>query len=264
MYMSGPVPAEPAIEMEEEAQYQQQLILFSECSTEKGIELLKIGEVIAGLPDRQRFLDIGAGGGHLTIPVAQQFEQTTIIEPNQKQAEIFCRRYPAFCVHTASWTDVDLGDERFDLILCSHVLYYIPEGAWLAMIEKMYRHLSPGGCIVIVLQSPLGEVAQFFSSLTSYDVPILELTRDAIKRYGEDAVILQYFQNEIYCDSRDDIVNIGLFLLLDRKFRSRVDEIAAYFDRHHQTGTGYRIMQDDILLIIKKIPNVPASNQPDH
>jgi hypothetical protein len=132
------------------------------------------------------------------------------------------------------------------------------------MIEKMYRHLSPGGCIVIVLQSPLGEVAQFFSSLTSYDVPILELTRDAIKRYGEDAVILQYFQNEIYCDSRDDIVNIGLFLLLDRKFRSRVDEIAAYFDRHHQTGTGYRIMQDDILLIIKKIPNVPASNQPDH
>ncbi len=258
--MSGPVPAEPVIEMEEEAQYQQQLRLFSECSTEKGIELVNIGEVIAGLPNRRRFLDIGAGGGHLTIPVAQQFEQTTIVEPNQRQAGLFCRRHPAFCVHSASWTDVDLEDECYDLILCSHVLYYIPEGTWLPMIEKMYRHLSDGGCIIIVVQSPLGEVARFFSSLTTYDVPILDLTRDVIGRYGDDAVMLQYFQNEIFCDSRDDIVSIGLFLLLDRKFRTRADEIATYFDAHHRDGNGYRIMQDEILLIIKKIPDVPVSN----
>lgn len=258
--MSGPEPAEPVIEMEEEAQYQQQLRLFSECSTEKGIELVNIGEVIAGLPNRRRFLDIGAGGGHLTLPVAQQFEQTTIVEPNQKQADLFCRRHPAFCVHSASWTDVDLDDERFDLILCSHVLYYIPEGTWLPMIEKMYRHLSDGGCIIIVVQSPLGEVARFFSSLTTYDVPILDLTRDVIERYGDDAVMLQYFQNEIFCDSRDDIISIGLFLLLDRKFRTRADEIATYFDAHHRDGNGYRIMQDEILLIIKKIPDVPVSN----
>ena len=262
--MPGPVAVETAIEMEEEAQYQQQLRLFSECSTEKGIELVKIGEVIAGLPDRRRFLDIGAGGGHLTIPVSQQFEHTTIIEPNQKQADLFCRRYPEFSVHTASCTEVDLNDEHFDLILCSHVLYYIPEGAWLATIEKMYQHLSNGGCIIIVVQSPLGEVARFFSSLTTYDVPILELTRDVIDRYGEDAVMLQYFQNEIYCDLREYVVDIGLFLLLDRKFRNHTDEIAAYFDAHHRCESGYHIMQDEILLIIKKIPDVPISSLPDH
>ncbi len=232
--------------------------LFSDCSTEKGIELIKIGEVIAGLPDRQRFLDIGAGGGHLTIPVAQQFEQTTIVEPNQKQANRFCRRYRSFCVHAASWMDVDLKDEHFDLILCSHVLYYIPEWKWLATIEKMYRHPSDGGGIIIVVQSPLGEVAKFFSFLTTYDVPIIELTRDVIEHYGEDAVKLQYFQNEIICDSRDDIVCIGLFLLLDRKFRNRANEIGAYFDTHHRDGNGYRIMQDEILIIIKKIPDVTA------
>jgi len=262
--MSGPVPAEPAIEMEEEAQYQQQLKLFSDCSTEKGIELVKIGEVIAGLRDRRWFLDIGAGGGHLTIPISQQFEQTTIVEPNQKQADLFCRRHPAFSVYTASWTEVDLNDEHFDLILCSHVLYYIPEGAWLATIEKMYQHLSDGGCIIIVVQSPLGEVARFFSSLTTYDVPILELTRDVIDRYGDDAVMLQYFQNEIFCDSREDIVNIGLFLLLDRKFRNCMDEIAAYFDAHHRCESGFHILQDEVLLIIRKIPNGKASNPPDY
>ena len=127
--MTGPMPPLPPLEIEEDAGYQRQLQLFTQCSTEKGIELLKIGEVIARLPDRQRFLDIGAGGGHLTIPVAQQFEKTTIIEPNIKQAERFCRQYPAFCVHNGSWTESNLNDECFDLILCSHVLYYIPEGA---------------------------------------------------------------------------------------------------------------------------------------
>jgi SAM-dependent methyltransferase len=253
--MPEPAAADITIEMEEESQYQQQLKLFSECSTEKGIELLEIGEVIAGLPNRQRFLDIGAGGGHLTIPIAQQFEKTTIVEPNERQAHIFLRRYSSFIVHNSNWTDVDLDDERFDLILCSHVLYYIPEGTWLVTIEKMYRHLSEGGCIIIVMQSPLGEVARFFSSLATYDVPIIELTKEVIDRYGDDAVMLHYFQNEIVCDSRDDMVDIGLFLLLDRKFRSRAAEIAAYFDSHHHEENGYRVMQDEILLVIKKIAN---------
>lgn len=260
--MTGPIPASTPLEMEEDAGYQRQLQLFTQCSTEKGIELLKIGEVIARLPDRQRFLDIGAGGGHLTIPVAQQFEKTTIVEPNTKQAERFCRQYPAFCVHNGSWTEVTLNDECFDLILCSHVLYYIQEGAWMSTIKKMYRHLSPDGCIVIVVQAPLGEVAQFFSSFTAYDVPIIELTRDLIEQYGEDAVGLQYFQNEIFTESRDEMVSIGLFLLLDRKFHARADEIAAYFDAHHRYGSGYRIRQDEILLVIRKIPNITETEQP--
>jgi SAM-dependent methyltransferase len=251
--MPEPAITDITVEMVEEAEYQRQLKLFSECSTEKGIELLEIGKVIAALPNRRKFLDVGAGGGHLTIPVAQQFEKTTIVEPNQLQAQLFLRRSPAFCILNAGWTDVNIGDECFDLILCSHVLYYIPEGTWVAIIEKMYRHLSKGGCIIIVLQSPLGEVARFFSSLTTYDVPIIELTRDIIERYGDDAVELRYFQNEIVCDSRDDMVEIGLFLLLDRKFRSRSGEIAAYFDRHHHDKNGYQIRQDEILLVIKKI-----------
>jgi len=257
--MPEPIPVSTPSEMDDDAGYQRQLQLFTQCSTEKGIELLKIGEVIARLPDRHQFLDIGAGGGHLTIPVAQQFEKTTIVEPNTKQAERFCRQYPAFCVHNGSWTEVNLNDECFDLILCSHVLYYIQEGAWMSTIKKMYRHLSPNGCIVIVVQAPLGEVAQFFSSFTTYDVPIIELTRDLIEQYGEDAVGLQYFQNEIFTESRDEMVSIGLFLLLDRKFHACADEIAAYFDAHHCYGSGYRIRQDEILLVIRKISNISAT-----
>jgi len=51
-----------SVEMEEDAEFQRQLALFVRCSTEKGIELVKVGEIIAGLPQRRYFLDIGAGG----------------------------------------------------------------------------------------------------------------------------------------------------------------------------------------------------------
>lgn len=239
--------------MDDDALYQHQLALFSKCSTEKGIELIRIGMVIASLEERERFLDIGAGGGHLTVPLSQQFEKTSVIEPNPVQAAYLCRRCPDFTVYNESWLEAETGDERYDLVLCSHVLYYIPDDAWMETIAKMYRCLKPGGCLIIVLQSPLGEVANFFNGFTQYDVPIIELSREVIGRYGDDAVTLQYFQNEIYTESLEDMVQIGLFLLLDRKFHARAGEVAAYFEKHHKFGGGYRIRQDEILLAVRKL-----------
>ena len=242
-----------SVEMEEDAEYQRQLDLFSRCSTEKGIELVKIGEAIAGIPQRRYFLDIGAGCGNLTIPVSQSFSETTIVEPNKKQAAFFNRRCPNFTVYNDFWEKVNLGSKRFDLILCSHVLYYIEEGHWLTTIDKMYQHLEDSGRIVIVLQSPIGQVADFFNQFTRYDVNIIELWRDLIQQYGEDAVDVRYFMNEIYTDTLDDMVTIGLFLLLDKRFKQQEQEIKRYFERHHKVTDGYRIMQDEITLVIKRV-----------
>ena len=141
-----------SLEMEDDEEYKKQLALFTSCSTEKGIELVKVGEVISSLRHRRRFLDVGAGGGDLTIPISQSFTETTVVEPNAQQAAFFRRRCPDFTIYNHSWEDVDPGSGLFDFILCSHVLYYIAEGRWLNMINKMHLHLEDGGCIAIVLQ----------------------------------------------------------------------------------------------------------------
>ena len=239
-------------EIEENAEYQRQLALFVRCSTEKGIELVKVGEIIAGLPRRRCFLDIGAGGGDLTIPISQSFAETTIVEPNEKQASFLKRRCPHFKIYNDFWEKVDLGSKRYDLILCSHVLYYIEEGHWLTTTEKMYAHLEAGGHIAIVLQSPIGEVADFFNQFTRYDVKILELWRDLIQRYGDDAIEVRYFMNEIWTESLEDMVAIGLFLLIDPRFNEYKEKIGQYFESHNKKAEGYRLTQDVILLVIKK------------
>nr|WP_304364187.1 class I SAM-dependent methyltransferase [Methanocalculus taiwanensis] len=213
-----------------------------------------IGDVIAGLPDRRRFLDVGAGGGDLTVPISQLFGETVVVEPNPLQARAFRRRHPEFTVVEAGWESVDqekdLGGNVFDLILCSHVLYYIPTGDWDTLVYRMYKLLSPGGCLAIVLQSPLGEVADFFNRFTRYDVAILELAGDLISQYGDDKIGLQYFQNQIITDSLEEMTEIGLFLLIDPKFREQSRQIARYFQEHHQIGESYRLKQDEILLTV--------------
>jgi hypothetical protein len=136
--------------------------------------------------------------------------------------------------------------------LCCHVLYYIPEGKWLETINKMYDHLDDGRCIAIVLQSPMGEVAGFFNQFTRYDVNILELWGDLIRNYGDEGVEVRYFLNESWTDSLEEMVSIGLFLLIDCRFREQGENIRRYIDAHHNVANGYRMMQDEILLLVKK------------
>ncbi len=95
-------------------------------------------------------------------------------------------------------------------------------------------------------------MANFFNWFTHYDVNILKLWQDLIRRYGDDAIEVRYFLNEIRTESLDDMVTIGLFLLIDRRFREYKDKIQQYFESHHKRADGYRMIQDEILLVIKK------------
>lgn len=246
-------PSRPSsIEMEEEKEYQRQLALFVRSSTEKGIELVKLGEILSDVRGRDCFLDIGAGGGDLTIPVSQSFKQTTVVEPNEQQARFLKRRCPDFTVLNDHWERVDLEGRMFDFILCSHVLYYIKRGMWQKTIAKMHDCLAPGGSIAVVLQSPIGQVADFFNHFATYEVDVMGLWRDLIQRYGDASVDIRYFINEIWTEDLEDMADIGLFLLLDPKFRKRRAEIRDYFAARHKVDHGYRIDQDEILLAIKK------------
>jgi hypothetical protein len=71
----GNQPLDKSVEMEEDTEYQRQLALFVRCSTEKGIELLKIGEIIAGLSHRRYFfLLIDRRFGEYKEKIRQYFE----------------------------------------------------------------------------------------------------------------------------------------------------------------------------------------------
>ena len=145
----GPIGSSEVPAQEENGAYQRQLELFSKCSQEKSIELVLAGEVISQLESTADFLDIGAGTGNLTAIISTFFKDTTVVEPNKKQADHFRRRYPQFHVYDEKWETADLSPKLFDFIFCSHVLYYIPTEQWLDIVKKMYAYLKEMGALAL-------------------------------------------------------------------------------------------------------------------
>jgi anti-anti-sigma factor len=255
---TGPVAAETSVAAMESAEtYKAQLALFVASTNEKQLEIEWITWEATGLPQRRAFLDVGAGGGDLTGPISHLFERTTVVEPNAEQTRRLRDRFPRFTVLESTLDRADLGSEPFDLILCSHVLYYVPQSEWPGHVRKMHRHLAPDGKLIIVLQSPIGQVSDFFRHFADYDVDLLGLWNDLVATFGEQHVAIRYLRPTIHTASLDEMVEIGLFLLLAPGFQSRRVEIRDYLEAHHRSEGGYTLTQDQVVLTVTK-PAEPA------
>ena len=109
-------------------------------------------KLVDGLPNRNVFIDAGAGNGEVTKAFAGAFCHTIAIEPNPHllaqlkqaipQAEAIAA--PILAAHPKA---------QGDFVLCSHTLYYIPAEEWLAHLDRLVSWMSPAGVTVVVVQN---------------------------------------------------------------------------------------------------------------
>lgn len=59
-----------------------------------------------------------------------------------------------------------------------------------------------------------------------------------IQRYGDTSVDVRYFINDTWTDNLEDMTDIGLFLLLDPKFKKQKEKIREYFTKDTKRATG--------------------------
>lgn len=116
---------------------------------------------IAGLSQTATFIDAGAGTGQITSWLATKFTKTIAVEPNP----FLCTQFRLTC------PDIQLLQQPIsqvtlpalaDLVLCSHVFYYIPFEEWLDGLERMVSWLKPGGVVLIALQNPETDCMRMF------------------------------------------------------------------------------------------------------
>jgi|GEM_PF-3494566 len=188
-------------------------------------------EIFSRLPEKGHFLDIGAGRGNYARPFSQEFTQTTIIEPN----DIYFQEILDWAIeggihisgHNAGWLEVDF-EHTVDLILMSHMLYYVPESDRLAFIQKAYEHLKPGGYLVIVLNSEgcgIRKVYKEFYPSELYDaMPYGEQIAGMLRDNGYSNVMQEVFPAEITVPTYNDMCQLIDFLLL-RKVTFETEEI---------------------------------------
>src|SRR5204863_4527497 len=99
------------VEMEADDEYRRQLDLFVRSCDEKARLLARLERLVARLPRRDSFLDVGAGAGDLTVPLSRHFDRTTAVEPNRLQAARLSEAHPRVRVRHAAVEDLDLGGE---------------------------------------------------------------------------------------------------------------------------------------------------------
>jgi tRNA (cmo5U34)-methyltransferase len=141
-------------------------------------------------PKARQVLDVGCGAGNYTLRLLQELPglDATLIDLSRPMLDRAVQRVSAATRGAVTpiqgdIREVDLGENRFDVILAAAVLHHLRTDAeWDAVFGKLHRALRPGGSLWI------------FDLVTS-SVPAVEgLLQD---RYGE---YLTAFKGEEYRD----------------------------------------------------------------
>jgi SAM-dependent methyltransferase len=149
-----------------------QVFLDHTDQTAKAREWLE--HLVQGLPSRDLFVDAGAGNGKVTVWFSDQFRRTVAIEPSPYLCAELRRTCPtAEVLPTTILAAQPPG--AANLVLCSHVLYYIAEAERLLHLERLASWLAPGGVLVIVVQNDRTDCMRMLDQLLGLHFDLSEL-----------------------------------------------------------------------------------------
>jgi SAM-dependent methyltransferase len=108
-------------------------------------------------PGSRRVLDVGCGAGQNAAWLTEQHPGMTIVGITRSPAEAeLARRYLERCwvLDLERELPAELAAERFDTILCSHVLEHLREPS--LVLGRLARLLASGGRVLIAVPNVLG------------------------------------------------------------------------------------------------------------
>ena len=111
-----------------------------------------LNDLIDRLPSRRVLIDAGAGNGKVTAWFIERFGRTIAIEPNASLRHDLERACPTAEIIPEQILNAKIGTAG-DLILCSHVFYYIDTSEWMPTLARLASWLAPGGVLLVVVQN---------------------------------------------------------------------------------------------------------------
>lgn len=123
---------------------------------------------VATTPHAKSVLDVGCGGGNYTLKLLQRMPHldVTLLDLSRGMLDrAFQRVQPQTSgrvdVINSDVRELDLGTQRFDIILASAVLHHLRTDAeWESVFKKLYEAVKPNGSIWIfdIVESPIREI----------------------------------------------------------------------------------------------------------
>lgn len=123
-----------------------------------GTENPLVQRVLSLLPPGGTVLDVGAGTGRYTLPIAQHAGKVVAVEPSAEMAAHLLQDAEAAGIGNIrliqqDWQEVDREEEPADVVLCTHVLYpHADIETWLHTLDAHARV-----AVVLELMAAWGE-----------------------------------------------------------------------------------------------------------
>ena len=207
---------------------------------------------------KQMAIDAGAGNGVLTKILARNFATVQAVEPNETLLPELATAGANVAIQDESILEAVLDGSSADLVLCSHVLYYIPRSGWDEILNRLLFWTRAGGRIIIILQAEDTDCMKFFKKLRNEEFPIMKFMENFAKTGTAHSVDVVRQPCTIRSQSREDLELILEFLLNLTPFEND-ESIPAKEDLYHfidslpQSESGeYGMSCDQLFCVITK------------
>ncbi|MBI1247600.1 methyltransferase domain-containing protein [bacterium] len=190
-----------------------------------------------------RWLDFGCGNGEFTQRLLSRLHwspallQLTLMEPVRHQRQLAARRLAGFSRRKVETWDQfpDSDEQKFDLIISNHVLYYVDN--LQETVQQMARRIALGGKVLLAMASWENELLKIWKAgFGLLGIPVPYYTAEDVEAAWRD---LGFQVNKTHSDfelrfpdSEENRLKILRFLLGEYLPRIPIGELLNMLDRY--------------------------------
>lgn len=208
--------------------------------------------------NHKKILDIGTGNGRL-IPYYQNFfSDITVIDPDIKRLNVakgVLKNHKNVKFIQSTLLNSNLKDEKYDIILCAHVLQIIRTPYIKQFVAKMYKHLKPEGRLVILCTHAKGNKDYYKKNYIAYsDIKskfISQKEFNSLRINRENVLATHHYSIKILKNlfSQFRILDVKIFHILHRK--NWVDKLF-FRDHYYNMHPLKKHYGEDVYFLLKR------------
>lgn len=202
-------------------------------------------------------LDVGPDDGSLVRRLEVPIRRVTMIEPDP----VSCARLadalgepgpgrPDSRLVRACFPCGDLGGETFDLVLLSHVLYYIDRALWPETVACALRHTRPGGRVVVAYVCDESDLYDTLRAFGGHALGLADFETDCAAHFADRAPTAYRMDSAIEAADETDFLHLLGFLMADRTAHAAPDDLRAHVRRYARADGSYRAAKRDGALVL--------------
>jgi SAM-dependent methyltransferase len=217
--------------------------------------------LVHSLPRRRVFVDAGAGNGQVTAWFTDRFERTIAIEPSPSLSADMRQTCPTAEVLAVPILDATPAAAA-DLVLCSHVLYYIPREQWGTHVVRMASWLAPEGALAVALQNHETDCMRMHEVFHGWRFDLAAFGREFESEHGRQYQVQRHVvEAHVTAPDLPTAYTIAEFMLnlLPMPNPPPRHELEAYVREHFAAPAGgFRFSCHQDFLVIRQRPQAPA------